>query len=184
MFFHDLRRALQTGISRQQVHGRGHTTTTLVLMGRWPSLAIRMAEASRVLMRGLAANFAGKAWRQVGQVFLPCATHLLKHPKQKLCWQGACRTQFHANVLVMKRRRELTCERSGEARLGYRHRSGTEVHAHGTLQGLVKYCCVICRFFSLVICTIEASISILFRVETQLRKYKCRLFHHFDKRHA
>ena len=41
-------------------------------------------------MRGLAANLAGKAWRQVGQVFLPWPTHLLKHPRQKLCWQGAC----------------------------------------------------------------------------------------------
>ena len=50
---------------------------------------MRMADASSVLMRGLAANLGGKAWRQVGHVFLPCATHLLKQPRQKLCWQGA-----------------------------------------------------------------------------------------------
>ena len=63
---------------------------TNLAAGRSPSLAMRMADASRVLMRGLAANLAGKAWRHVGQVFLPCPTHLLKHPRQKLCWQGAC----------------------------------------------------------------------------------------------
>ena len=65
-------------------------TMTNLAAGRSPSFAMRMADASRVLMRGLAANLAGKAWRHVGQVFLPCPTHLLKHPRQKLCWQGAC----------------------------------------------------------------------------------------------
>ena len=63
---------------------------TNLAAGRSPSFAMRMADASRVLMRGFAANLAGKAWRHVGQVFLPCPTHLLKHPRQKLCWQGAC----------------------------------------------------------------------------------------------
>ena len=65
-------------------------TMTNLAAGRSPSFAMRMADASKVLMRGLAANLAGKAWRHVGQVFLPCPTHLLKHPRQKLCWQGAC----------------------------------------------------------------------------------------------
>lgn len=55
-----------------------------------PCFAIRMAVVSAVLMRGLTANFAGNEFRQVGQVFLPCATHFLKHAKQKLCWHGAC----------------------------------------------------------------------------------------------
>ena len=63
---------------------------TNLAAGRSPSFAMRMADARRVLIRGLAANLAGKAWRHVGQVFLPCPTHLLKHPRQKLCWQGAC----------------------------------------------------------------------------------------------
>ena len=63
---------------------------TLAAGARCPSLAMRMADASSVLMRGLAANLAGKAWRQVGHVFLPCATQWLKQPRQKLCWQGAC----------------------------------------------------------------------------------------------
>ena len=58
-----------------------------------PSLAMRMALARAVLMRGLAANFAGKGKRQVGQVFFPWFTHLLKHPRQKLCWQGAYKEQ-------------------------------------------------------------------------------------------
>ena len=39
-----------------------------------PSLAALMTAASAVLMRGLAANFAGKGARQVGHVFLPWAT--------------------------------------------------------------------------------------------------------------
>lgn len=39
---------------------------------------------------GLDANLAGKPARQLGQVFLPWACHLLKHARQKLCWQGAC----------------------------------------------------------------------------------------------
>lgn len=49
-------------------------------------------------MRGLAANLAGKGWRHVGQVFLPCPTHLLKHPRQKLCWHGAC--TMHTLVFI------------------------------------------------------------------------------------
>ena len=61
--------------------------------GRSPSLAMRIAPARAVLMRGLATNLAGRPLRQVGQDFLPWATHLLKHPKQKLCWQGACMPQ-------------------------------------------------------------------------------------------
>jgi hypothetical protein len=48
-----------------------HTTTIFADVGRCPSLAMRMAEVRRVLMRGFAANFAGNACRQVGQVFLP-----------------------------------------------------------------------------------------------------------------
>ena len=40
-------------------------------VGRSPSLAIRMAPARAVLMRGLAMNLAGKLLRQVGQDFLP-----------------------------------------------------------------------------------------------------------------
>lgn len=37
----------------------------------------------------------GKSERQVGQLYLACARHLLKHPRQKLCWQGACRRAWH-----------------------------------------------------------------------------------------
>ncbi len=66
------------------------TSKALLLVGRCtPSLAMRMAPARAVLMRGLAANLAGKGWRHVGQVFLPLLAHLVKQPRQKLCWQGA-----------------------------------------------------------------------------------------------
>jgi len=44
--------------------------------------------------RGVDARVGGPlCWEgvQVGHVFLPCAAHLLKQPRQKLCWQGACR---------------------------------------------------------------------------------------------
>ena len=58
--------------------------------GRTPCLANRMAPANAVLMRGLAANFAGKPARQVGQLLFPLATHREKQLKQKLCWHGAC----------------------------------------------------------------------------------------------
>ena len=58
-------------------------------------MAMRMAEVSAVLMRGLAAHLAGNGCRQVGHVFLPCAAHLLKQPRQKLCWQGACPAPAH-----------------------------------------------------------------------------------------
>lgn len=69
----------------------------LALTGRLsPILAIRMTLASAVLMRGFEAHFAGMAARQVGQVFLPCWAHLLKHPRQKLCWHGACSVQQNA----------------------------------------------------------------------------------------
>ena len=60
------------------------------MAGRSPSLAMRMADVSAVLMRGLAAHLAGNGCRQVGHVFLPCAAQRLKQPRQKLCWQGAC----------------------------------------------------------------------------------------------
>ncbi len=53
-------------------------------------MAMRMADVSAVLMRGLAAHLAGNGCRQVGHVFLPCAAQRLKQPRQKLCWQGAC----------------------------------------------------------------------------------------------
>ena len=66
------------------------TSKFLAAAGLSPSLAMRMAPASAVLMRGLAENLAGRAARQVGQDFLPWATHLLKQPRQKLWPQGAC----------------------------------------------------------------------------------------------
>ena len=71
------------------------TATARAAAGRSPSLAMRMAEVSAVLMRGLAAHLAGNGCRQVGHVFLPCAAHLLKQPRQKLCWQGACPAPAH-----------------------------------------------------------------------------------------
>ena len=58
--------------------------------GRTPCLASRIAPASAVLIRGLAANLAGKPARHVGQLLLPFATHREKHDRQKLCWHGAC----------------------------------------------------------------------------------------------
>ncbi len=58
--------------------------------GRTPCLKRRMAPASAVLMRGLAANLDGKLARQVGQLHLPFATHREKQLRQKLCWHGAC----------------------------------------------------------------------------------------------
>lgn len=60
--------------------------------GRTPCFASRMAPANAVLMRGLAANLAGKPARHVGQLLLPFATHREKQDRQKLCWHGACRT--------------------------------------------------------------------------------------------
>ena len=79
---------------------------TNLAAGRSPSLAIRMAEARRVLMRGLAANLAGKAWRQVGQVFLPCPTHRLKQERQKLCWQGACMCAHSVSAIAAQMPRQ------------------------------------------------------------------------------
>ena len=38
---------------------------------------------------GFCANLAGKGARQEGHVFLLCWVHLLKQPRQKLCWHGA-----------------------------------------------------------------------------------------------
>lgn len=54
-------------------------------------MATRIARTSAVLTRAFSAKRAGKAERQVGQERLPCWVHLVKHPRQKLCWQGACR---------------------------------------------------------------------------------------------
>ena len=58
--------------------------------GRTPCFARRMAPASAVLIRGFAANLAGKPARHVGQLLLPFATHREKQLRQKLCWHGAC----------------------------------------------------------------------------------------------
>ena len=51
-----------------------------------------MAIASATLMRGFWHNLAGMLALQVGQLSLRCTVvHLVKHSRQKLCWQGACR---------------------------------------------------------------------------------------------
>ena len=100
-----------------------------------PCLAILMAVVSAVLMRGLAANFGGNECRQVGQVFLPWATHFFKHARQKLCWHGACKQQKH-NV-------GPTIQSCGAAdttnRFTYCDRSRAEIHAHGALQAVIKH---------------------------------------------
>jgi len=87
------------------------TSKALLPMGRCtPILAMRMAPARAVLMRGLAANLAGKGWRHVGQVFFPLLAHLVKHPRQKLCWHGAwwgsqsCGHIVHIVLLLSERR--------------------------------------------------------------------------------
>lgn len=54
-----------------------------------PALATRMASTSAVLTRAFSAKRLGNAERQVGQERLPCWVHLVKQPRQKLCWQGA-----------------------------------------------------------------------------------------------
>ena len=87
---------------------RERTATARCVAGRSPSLAMRMADVSAVLMRGLAAHFAGKGCRQVGHVFLPCAAHLLKQPRQKLCWQGACRVAAGGGG-----GQDILCDRAG-----------------------------------------------------------------------
>ncbi len=46
---------------------------------------------SAALMRGFWRIDCGMEARQVGQEVLLCCTHLVKQPRQKLCWQGACR---------------------------------------------------------------------------------------------
>jgi hypothetical protein len=51
-----------------------------------------MATASATLMRGFWQNFAGRLALQVGQLSLRwMVVHLVKHLRQKLCWQGAWR---------------------------------------------------------------------------------------------
>ena len=53
------------------------------------ALATRIARTSAVLTRAFSAKRLGKAERQVGQERLPCWVHLVKQPRQKLCWHGA-----------------------------------------------------------------------------------------------
>ena len=53
-----------------------------------PALATRIARTSAVLTRAFSAKRLGKAERQVGQERLPCWVHLVKQPRQKLCWHG------------------------------------------------------------------------------------------------
>ena len=55
-----------------------------------PALATRIASTSAVLTRAFSAKRLGKLERQVGHERLPCWVHLVKQPRQKLCWQGAC----------------------------------------------------------------------------------------------
>ncbi len=72
-----------------------------------PSLAALMTAASAVLMRGLAANFAGKGARQVGHVFLPWATQRLKQPRQKLCWHGAYSRPWSSEIAAISLSKSL-----------------------------------------------------------------------------
>ena len=51
---------------------------------------MRIAFTSAELMRGLWRIDCGMAARHVGHDVLFCCTHLVKQPRQKLCWQGAC----------------------------------------------------------------------------------------------
>lgn len=67
--------------------------------GRSPCFARRIATASAVLMRGLAAKPVGRLARQVGHCLLPLAVHLPKQARQKLCWQGACEPHRQARQL-------------------------------------------------------------------------------------
>jgi len=60
--------------------------------------AMRMAQTSAALMRGLERTDGGMGARQVGQDVLDCCTHLVKQTRQKLCWQGACRSLSKTSV--------------------------------------------------------------------------------------
>ena len=101
--------------SRRLIHAKGVIITSKVLLptGRFtPSLAMRMAPARAVLMRGFAANLAGKGCRQVGQVFFPLLAHLVKHPRQKLCWQGAYRKPQSSWQRSLSEMSEIHCQRA------------------------------------------------------------------------
>jgi hypothetical protein len=67
-------------------------------------------------MRGFSQNLAGKPALQVGQVFLPWPSQRLKQARQKLCWQGPCRSGVsvpcrcqQAFVLVRRVRQPHRC---------------------------------------------------------------------------
>ncbi len=105
--------------------------------GRTPCLASRMAPANAVLMRGLAANLAGKPARQVGQLLLPLATHREKQLKQKLCWHGACAgrpCRCHAKETVLPRdQRQTSLDQSNKqihgVKLSNIYRGQAHMHA-------------------------------------------------------
>lgn len=64
--------------------------------GRSPRLAMRMAATRAALMRGLSRVAFGMGARHVGHDVFACATHLVKQPRQKLCWHGAWGTRLSA----------------------------------------------------------------------------------------
>ena len=145
------------------VHGHGCiravTSKALFAVGcATPSLAILIAQARAVFMRGFEANFAGNGCRQVGHVFLPWFTHLLKQPRQKLCWQGACKAEkvMADSLSVLSRRsRQLglafakLSSNSHEIishtlfshlpKESHRDRAVAELHAHCAVKAFIKH---------------------------------------------
>ena len=91
---------------------------------------MRMAFTSAELMRGFWRIDCGMGARHVGQDVLLCCTHLVKQPRQKLCWQGACTASGGFSSPA----------RGGKASRGaHRHRALAQVEAEGTLERVVDH---------------------------------------------
>ena len=84
---------------------------------------MRIAFTSAELMRGLWRIDCGMAARHVGQVVLFCCTHLVKQPRQKLCWQGACKRAPRFQAL-----REAAKPRGARTVTGRSHRLKQKAH--------------------------------------------------------
>ena len=79
-----------TALSLAAARIRGDASVTRLEVRAGVGRTMRIAFTSAELMRGLWRIDCGMGARHVGQDVLLCCTHLVKQPRQKLCWQGAC----------------------------------------------------------------------------------------------
>jgi hypothetical protein len=89
---------------------------------------MRMAFTSAALMRGFWRIDCGMGARHVGHDVLLCCTHLVKQPRQKLCWQGACRCAGFSSPAWRQ-----------ASRRAHRHGALAQVEAEGALERLVDH---------------------------------------------